>query len=59
MALALAADIRIAAATAKFSAAFVRVGLSAGELGTSWNCRLVGYGRAAEIAYTARIVGAD
>jgi enoyl-CoA hydratase/carnithine racemase len=57
--LALAADIRIAASTAKFNAAFVRVGLSAGELGTSWTLsRLVGYGRAAEIAYTARNVGA-
>jgi enoyl-CoA hydratase/carnithine racemase len=59
LSLALAADIRIAAATAKFNAAFVRVGLSAGELGTSWTLsRLVGYGRAAEIAYTARNVGA-
>jgi enoyl-CoA hydratase/carnithine racemase len=59
-ALALACDIRIAAPTAKFSAAFVRVGLSAGELGTSWQLtRLVGAGRAAEIAYTGRIVGAD
>jgi enoyl-CoA hydratase/carnithine racemase len=36
MSLALAADIRLAAPTAKFNAAFVRVGLSAGELGTSW-----------------------
>ena len=59
-ALALAADIRLAAPTAKFSAAFVKVGLSAGELGTSWQLtRLVGPGRAAEIAYTARIVKAE
>jgi enoyl-CoA hydratase/carnithine racemase len=60
LALALACDVRIAAPTARLSAAFVRVGLSAGELGTSWQLtRLVGPGRAAEIAYTARIVGAD
>jgi enoyl-CoA hydratase/carnithine racemase len=59
-ALALAADIRLAAPTAKFSAAFVKVGLSCGELGTSYNLtRLVGAGRAAEIGYTARIVGAE
>jgi enoyl-CoA hydratase/carnithine racemase len=59
-ALALSCDIRLAAPTAKFSAAFVKVGLSAGELATSWHLtRLVGPGRAAEIAYTARIVGAD
>jgi enoyl-CoA hydratase/carnithine racemase len=59
-ALALAADIRLAAPTAKFSAAFVKVGLSMGELGTSYNLtRLVGPGRAAEIGYTARIVAAE
>ena len=60
LALALAADIRLAATTAKFSAAFVRVGLSIGELGTSYNLtRLVGPGRAAEIGYTGRIVEAQ
>ena len=60
LSLALAADIRIASRTAKFNAAFVRVGLSAGELGTSWQLtRLVGPGLAAEIAFTARTVEAD
>jgi enoyl-CoA hydratase/carnithine racemase len=60
LALALAADIRLAAPTAKFSAAFVKVGLSMGELGTSYNLtRLIGPARAAEIGYTARIVLAD
>ena len=59
LALALAADIRLAAPTAKFSAAFLKVGLSMGELGTSYNLsRLIGPGRAAEIGYSARIVGA-
>ena len=52
LALALSADIRLVAPTAKFSAAFVKVGLSVGELGTSYHLtRLVGPGRAAEIAY--------
>ena len=60
LALALAADIRLVSPTAKFSAAFLKVGLSMGELGTSYNLsRLVGPGRAAEIGYTARLVGAD
>lgn len=59
-ALALSADIRLVSPTAKFSAAFVKVGLSMGELGTSYNLtRLVGPGRAADIGFTARLVGAE
>jgi enoyl-CoA hydratase/carnithine racemase len=59
LSLALAADIRIAAPNAKFNAAFVRIGLSAGDLGTSWLLpRLVGPAVAAEIAFTGRIVNA-
>jgi enoyl-CoA hydratase/carnithine racemase len=58
--LALACDIRLAAPSAKFSTAFVRVGLSIGELGVSWQLsRLIGPGRAAEIGYTGRVVEAD
>jgi enoyl-CoA hydratase/carnithine racemase len=60
LAIALSADIRLISPTAKFSAAFVRVGLSLGELGTSYNLtRLVGPGRAAEIGFTGRLVGAE
>jgi enoyl-CoA hydratase/carnithine racemase len=60
MSLALAADIRIASPSAKFNAAFVRIGLSAGDLGTSWLLpRLIGPAAAAEIAFTGRIVKAD
>ncbi len=60
LSLALAADIRVADQTGSFSAGFVRVGLSIGELGTSWNLiRLVGPGRAAEMAYTGRTVRAE
>jgi enoyl-CoA hydratase/carnithine racemase len=60
LALALAADIRIAAPEARFNAAFVRIGLSAGDLGTSWiTPRLVGLGRCAEIVFSGRLVEAD
>jgi enoyl-CoA hydratase/carnithine racemase len=59
LSLALAADIRIADQTASFTAGFVRIGLSIGELGTSWNLvRLIGPGRAAEVAFTGRTVRA-
>lgn len=57
--LALAADVRVVSDDATLSLAFVRVGLSVGELGTSWLLtRLVGPGLAAELAFTARTVGA-
>ena len=60
MALALAADIRVASHAAKFNAAFVKIGLSGGDVGTSWLLpRLVGLGRANEILLTGRFVGAE
>lgn len=59
LALALAADIRLAGPAATFNAAFVRIGLSAGDLGTSWLLtRLIGPARAAEICFTGRMVDA-
>ncbi|QNG39420.1 enoyl-CoA hydratase/isomerase family protein [Geodermatophilaceae bacterium NBWT11] len=59
LSLALAADIRLASPDAVFSTAFVRVGLSIGELGTSFHLtRLIGTGLAAEIGYTGRLVRA-
>lgn len=59
-ALALAADIRIASGTAKFNAAFVTIGLSGGDVGTSWALpRIVGLGTAYEILLTGRVVDAD
>lgn len=59
-ALALAADIRIASPSAKFNAAFVRIGLSGGDVGTSWLLpRIVGLGHAYEILLTGRFVEAD
>ena len=60
LALALSADIRLCSPSAKFNAAFVKIGLSCGELGSSWTLtRLIGPGRAAEICYTGRFVEAD
>ena len=60
LALALQADIRLAAPEAKFNAAFVRIGLSAGDLGTSWLLtRLVGPAVTSDISFTGRMVHAD
>jgi enoyl-CoA hydratase/carnithine racemase len=59
LSLALAADIRLASTAATFNAAFVRIGLSAGDLGTSWLLtRLIGPGRTSEICFTGRFVPA-
>ena len=60
MALVLAADIRFAATSARFNAAFVRIGLSGDDVGTSWALpRLVGLSRAYEILLTGHFVEAD
>ena len=59
-ALVLGSDVRIAAAAARFNAAFIRIGLSACDIGTSWLLpRLVGAGRAHELMLTGRLFGAD
>ncbi|MEV4123810.1 enoyl-CoA hydratase-related protein [Nocardia sp. NPDC049707] len=59
LALALAADIRLAGPAATFNAAFVRIGLSAGDLGTSWLLtRLIGPAKTSEICFTGRGVDA-
>ena len=60
LALALAADVRLASPDARFTAAFVRIGLSGGDVGTSWLLpRVVGLGHASEMLLTARTVQAD
>ncbi len=57
---ALAADIRLASPQALFNAAFVRIGLTAGDVGVSWSLpRVVGLGHAAEIMFTGRFVDAE
>jgi enoyl-CoA hydratase/carnithine racemase len=59
LSLALAADIRLAGPEARFNAAFVRIGLSAGDLGASWLLtRLIGPAAASEICFTGRFVAA-
>jgi enoyl-CoA hydratase/carnithine racemase len=60
LSLALAADIRLASPRAKFNAAFVKIGLSAGDLGASWLLpRLIGPAAAAEFVYSGRTVDAE
>jgi enoyl-CoA hydratase len=59
-ALVLGSDIRIAAASARFNAAFIRIGLSACDIGTSWLLpRLVGAARAHELMLTGRLFDAE
>lgn len=58
-ALVLGSDIRLAAASARFNAAFVRIGLSACDIGTSWLLpRLIGAARAQELMLTGRLFDA-
>lgn len=59
-ALALASDIRIAGASARMNAAFIRVGLSACDIGVSYFLpRLVGVSVASELMLTGRFINAD
>jgi enoyl-CoA hydratase/carnithine racemase len=59
-ALALACDIRYATTEATFGAVFIRHGVSACDMGTSYHLpRLVGASRAAELMLTGRVFGAD
>lgn len=60
LSLALAADIRLGSRRARFNAAFVKIGLSAGDLGASWLLpRLIGPAAAAEFVYSGRMMGAE
>ena len=55
----LACDIRVASEQAKFSSAFVRIGLTP-EFGSSYFMpRLIGYGKAAELAFTGKMIDAQ
>ncbi len=55
----LAADVRIASKKARFNNAFINVGFSGADLGSSYHLpRLIGMSRAAEILYTGRFVDA-
>lgn len=60
MGLALAADVRVAGARARFLVGAVKIGLSAGECGISYHLpRMIGSARAFEIMLTGRPVGAE
>jgi len=60
LALALASDIRIASASARFNVAFVKLGISGCDIGVSWLLpRLVGAARAWELMLTGRIIDAE
>lgn len=59
-ALTLASDFRIATPRAKFNNAFIKIGLSGSDVGTSYfPPRLIGMSRAAEILYTGRFINAE
>lgn len=59
-ALALASDIRIAGESARMNAAFIRIGLSACDIGVSYFLpRLVGVSLASELMLTGRFIKAD
>jgi enoyl-CoA hydratase/carnithine racemase len=59
-ALALGCDIRFAAREAVFRAAFINIGVSNCDMGTSWLLpRLIGASRSHELMLTGRRVGAD
>jgi len=56
----LASDIRIASENARFNNAFINIGFSGSDLGSSYHLpRLIGMSRAAEILYTGRFVDAE
>jgi enoyl-CoA hydratase/carnithine racemase len=59
-ALALACDVRIAGDSARFNAAFIRIGLSACDMGVSYHLpRAVGMSVAAELMLTGRFINAQ
>ncbi len=60
LALALSCDVRYATPTARFSVAFVKLGLSGCDVGVSYLLpRLVGSGHASELSLTGRLIDAD
>lgn len=55
----MACDVRVAANSARFICSFINVGLSAGDVGSSYFLpRLIGMSRAAELLYSGRELGA-
>jgi 2-(1,2-epoxy-1,2-dihydrophenyl)acetyl-CoA isomerase len=59
LSMALACDLRVAARSAKFGTAFIKIGLS-GDWGGTWSLtRLVGTAKARELFFTGDMIGAD
>jgi enoyl-CoA hydratase len=55
----LGSDVRLASETARFNAAFVRIGLSGCDIGSSWLLpRLIGAARAQLMLLTGRLIDA-
>jgi enoyl-CoA hydratase len=60
LALALASDVRVAATSARFNVAFIRIGLSGCDIGVSWLLpRLIGASAAFELLLTGRLIDAE
>jgi len=60
LALVLGSDLRLGARSARFMAAFIKIGVSGCDIGTSWLLpRLIGTGRAHDMMLTGRIVESD
>jgi enoyl-CoA hydratase len=60
LAFVLGSDVRIAAASARFSAAFIKIGLSGCDISTSWLLpRIVGAGNAHLLMLTGRVIDAE
>jgi 2-(1,2-epoxy-1,2-dihydrophenyl)acetyl-CoA isomerase len=53
------ADLRLAAASARFGATFLKIGLVPGDGGAWLLPRVIGQARAAELLYTGRVIDAD
>jgi enoyl-CoA hydratase len=59
-AFAAAADVRFIGPGAKFSAPFLKVGMTVGDLGLSWFLpRLIGHGRASQLFFSAGVLDAE
>ena len=55
----MACDVRVAAESAKFICSFITIGLSGGDVGSTYFLpRLIGMSRASELLYTGRAMGA-
>lgn len=58
--LTMAADIRIAVQSARFVCSYINIGLSSGEIGSTYFLpRLIGLSRAADLLYTGRTMDAE